>query len=241
MKYNLLQVRWCYNAIIWFAFFGIATTSVHAQSAIACPVLGAGSTTAKHELGINVFGLLDLHYHGLYPSPKIPRIGLLNGINYKRRVGRNAYRVSMDLYRDAFDIEKGNSDRSGYYAVHGNGMRGEIRLGFERQFLTTRFAPFAAIDIVGGFEKLELIGEGRGGFISQPEPEPYSYNTLSNRFGAALSVGFAYRFSKRITCSLESSAMVVLFDQHTYDTLGERSRFYLDPLRSVSLNYRMFR
>lgn len=191
-----LLPRWGCKAVIWCSFLGVASTSAPAQSTVVCPDIRGDCPKARHEIGVNGLGLVHFIYDPLYPRPKDPQVSVLNGISYKRRVGRNAYRLSMDVFRDAFESRQGSRERPGYYSAAGRGVRAEVRLGYEVQFTSGRLRPYAAADIVGRHEWLRLNGEGWGDLAWQREPEQYGYNITTMRYGPAISIGLSFRISK---------------------------------------------
>lgn len=226
VRSDRLRVRWIRKAVIWGSFFGMLTTPVHAQSAIACPDMGDDRPMNRHEIGLNMIGLVHFAYNSLYSRPKDPRVGILNGFSYKRRTGLNAYRVSLDMFRDDFEVGWSSTARHGYSSAIGSGLRTELRLGFERQFTSGRIRPLAAVDIVGRREHVRFSGDGTSGLYGPLEPMSHGYNITSMRYGPALSIGLAYSISKRFSCSMESSVLFVLYYQDDSD---------LDIMRSCRL------
>lgn len=229
-----------WRAIASLSFLWLASTSVLAQEALACPDMGDVRSTPKHEIGVNVLSLVHFAYNPLYSRPEYNRLSFLNGLSYKRRVGQNAYRLSMDMFRDAFEVGVHSIGRHGSSSATGSALRTELRLGFEHQFTSGRIRPFAAGDIVVRREHVRLSGEGTGGIYGLVDPEPSGYDITSMRIGPALSLGLTCRISKRFSCAMESSVLFVLYYQD--DSVLDVTRFqvYSDLLRSVSLNYHIF-
>ncbi len=223
--------------MIGFALVPLCAPMISAQTSVGSPDIDGTSTNARNEIGVNVLGLVHFDYDRLYPRPQGPRISFGNGISYQRWVGRGAFRFSMDLFRDAFEAGLGTRDGPKYFSATGTGMRTEVRFGYEHQFGSGRIKSYAAIDLVGGHERLRLNGEGWGDLAWQSEPEPYAYETSSVHYGIAPSVGLSWRLSKRFSCSMESSVLFVLINQEDNPPRGIHSKVYFDVLRSASVNY----
>lgn len=230
-------LAWGRAMIGWCCLSLLSATSVCAQDALACPSLGSDPKGRSHnEVGLNVLGLIYFNYDRVYPNPGYSRLSVLNGVSFKRRTGRNAYRMIAEVFRDEFEKRHGEISKPLYFAVTGSGVRTEARVGFERQFASGKFRPYGAIDLFGTYERLRLTGEGWGDPAWQPGPEPYAYDVSSTRYGVSASIGLSWKLSKHFSCSAENSWAFVLIE-HGSAPYWYRSRVYVDPLRSFSFNY----
>ena len=213
-----------------------APAVVNAQESFVCPDWEHDPKRARNEIGLNLVGAVYFGYDPLYPHPAFFRLSLLNGVSFKKRNGKNAYRASVDVFRDSFEARRGRHAAPGYYSTTGSAVRSEVRLGIEHRFTSGAVKPVLAIDFVGRHEHLHLDGEGWGDAAWQQQPEPFSYTSTTMRYGISASIGLSWTISKRFSCSAEGGAWVVLIDDPDVP-LGTRSPVVLDALRSLSLNY----
>lgn len=227
---RIVLAVWCCS--IWLAF-----APVRAQEALVCPDFDSGEQVTRNEIGVNLFSCVHFPYDPVYPHPDYSRMSIVNGIAYRRRLRNNALRASADVFRDYFDAKQGVPSVPGYFSAGASAIRTDLRFGFERQFNSRRFRPYAAIDVVAMRDVVRLNGEGRGGFVaSGSEPEPYQYTYSSMRYGTSASLGLYWRFSKRFSCSAEGGAWLVLIDDDAIP-YSARARVYVDVLRSFAISY----
>ena len=236
---DILQIKQYWTGascktIIWCSILALASTSVFAQSSEKRAAIG---DDPKNEIGVNMLGWVHFDYDLLYPRPKGPGFSLMNGVSYKRRVGRAAYRISLDVFRNTFEAGLGTRDRPKYFSATGTGVRTEVRAGYELQFTTGAIRPYAGLDLVASHERLQLSGEGWGDLAWQPEPESYGYDFSTMHYGTSVSIGLAGRLSRRFSCAMESSVLFILHDQESNSNIGNHTSVYFDAVRSFSLNY----
>lgn len=223
----------------WFCLARAASMQIHAQEAAVCPDWASDHQRTTNEVGVNTLALLYFDYDPLNSRPKQPRTSIGNGVSYKRRSGRNAVQASLDVFRDSFEASDGEPGVSRQYSfANGSAVRTEVRIGFEHQFVPGRVRPYAAIDLVGGHERVQLAGDGGGGdFVAPPVgSQSFGYDMSTLRYGTALSIGLSWRFSDHFSCSAESSCwFALMMETDTEDR--DRSTIIPDVLRAFSINY----
>ena len=211
---------------------------------LPCPAFGEKDTRYTSEVGLNLIGLVTIRYIEVLPNPVNPRLSVLNGVNFKRRSGRHAYRVSIDAFRNSFELGQGTPDKSPYFIIRGHSLRTELRVGYENHLTKTRFRPYWAVDVGLGYECTKADGEGRGGFMWGVEPGPYSYDLTTKRITAGLSIGISYRLSHYLSIGVETSVYGMYEQQeYTLSTTGgpgdPGTGFGVDPVRSFWLQYHL--
>lgn len=220
----------------WCCIVGFAPTQICGQDLLKCPSFGSDVAMMRGEIGLNLLGWVYFDYDPVYPRPSNPRSSIVNGIIYRRRIGNNAIRAGLEVFRDQFEASRGVYGISGYYSASGSSVRKELRLGYERKITCKRVNPYVAIDLVARLERVQLEGEGIGDVAWGWEIQKYAYDVRTLRLGPSVSIGLSWRFSGRFSFSAEGGAWLRLVggDNVPYTS---NTRIYYDVLRSLSIHY----
>lgn len=201
---------------------------------IVCPFLSGAQGTAgyKNEVGVHMFNLL-YYQPATLQSQQMRTINTFNGLLYKRHIGKNIVRSSVEYYQTKL-TRADQFPQPFYYSMWGNYYLADMRLGYERLFPMKAFAFYIGLDGVYKFRHLNGSYESYGDF------EPY-YKTGNFRYdyhylGFAPLAGFRYQFLGHFSVSAETS-MEQLYIVSSNDHSSVRRKMLFNPVRSVSISY----
>jgi hypothetical protein len=195
----------------------------------------------KNEIGLTLLRTLSLKssygYNTKYSST--PYFSFLNGISYKRIIGKNAIRIGAD-YRERND--KGTGDfigTSSYREIR-------YRMGYQRTIGDKVINPYFAVDLTIIDSKFQ--NEFSGGFIPSYLKEDLKYFG----FGIAPTIGLKIKLFKTLSLSAETNLELLWINKkgsqvkNSSDDISSRitnpinaTEFLkrINPLNTFSLNY----
>jgi hypothetical protein len=156
----------------------------------------------NNEIGLTLLRSVSLkNYYGYATNySTTPYFSFLNGISYKRNIGKNVIRVGFD-YRDRND--KGTGDFIGTSSYHEN----RFRIGYQRALKDKVVNPYFALDITLLHSKFQ--NEFSGGFFSNYLKEDFKYFG----FGPAPTIGLSIKLFRTFTLSAETNLELLWVDK----------------------------
>jgi len=143
----------------------------------------------KNEIGLTLLSVKS-NFEQWYSSS--PYLSFLNGIDYKRILGKSALRLGID-YRDRND--KGNGDFIGTSSYR----EGRFRIGYQRLILDKAIKPYFANDFT--FIHSRFQKEFVGGISASYLKDDLKYNG----FGLAPILGLKVQLIKTLSLSFETN------------------------------------
>jgi hypothetical protein len=143
----------------------------------------------KNEIGLTLFSIKS-NYEQWYSSS--PYFSILNGIDYKRVLGKNAIRLGID-FRDRND--KGTGD----FIATSRYREGRYRLGYHRLIGDKAIKPYFGNDFTYIHSKFQK--EFSGGIWSSYLKDELKYNG----FGFAPILGLKVQLYKTLSLSFETN------------------------------------
>jgi hypothetical protein len=143
----------------------------------------------KNEIGLTLCSIKS-NYEQWYSSS--PYLSFLNGIDYKRVLGKGAIRLGFD-YRDRND--KGTGD----FIATSKYREGRLRFGYQRYIMDKAIKPYVANDFTYIHSKFQK--EYSGGISASYLKDDLVYNG----FGFAPIVGLKVQLYKTLSLSFETN------------------------------------
>lgn len=196
-----------------------------------------GDTLLKNEVSVSIISL-NQNYGQEYTSDNY--FSILNGIKYRRHFARHAFRVGGE-YRNSWSAGHGD------FVGESRFIEGKFNLGYQYAFSERAIKPYMALDLIYLVSKLHSdFAGGYAGVYSE-------LNLHINGIGYAPTVGISFVIVEPLTISWEGNVEFLWFiekgtnirseqhnfqSRHTYPVNNRESYWFLNPLKSISLNYR---
>ena len=198
---------------------------------LALFVRAQDSTKVRHEIGINMFSVLEMDYDQFYywvnPDKRGFSMDYFTGIMYKYHFGNSAIRASFDYYYlddlfTEFDFQTNSSFK-----------KMEYRLGYQKTYGVKKATYFIALDLL-------YSGEYYDSDVDLGVPYQFFTRKIQNHYaGIAPAIGGSYQFAKHFSVSAEMNFRIALqwrksnIDDFQYKGVS----LILNPVRLLSINY----
>jgi len=176
------------------------------------------SDSPKHELGMNLFSVINIYpgksqHSSITPGDPFYKTGnnIFPGIYYKYHSGKNALRLSLDYFQKAHS-GMGSITFDPYtsfdYSYAGIMTNHDFKIGYQRSFGTRRVIPFIFSDLVFNYNKLTAAQN----IYLYTQYFPVSsvslpYYIEQYLFGISPGGGVKIRLSKNVVLTYEFSAI----------------------------------
>lgn len=210
----------------------------------------------KHELGLNLFSVMNVNIPGetkFHAQPDnvydVPTLNVPSGIYYKLHFGKNALRLSYDYFQKSYTeseyidlsmyISIGPAPSSYNYTYSGVKKEHELKIGYQRNIGKKRLTGFFAADLIANYNKFQGTNE----YLWHPEETYYSAPFYYEQYkvGIALAGGLKYLITKRLSLSAELSFAGIYTRSKDIAYKGSQLKTELalkmNPLRMIGIGY----
>jgi hypothetical protein len=190
------------------------------------------STSLLNEFGLNLYSMRHMRYAGIEEKKKnfnkktiIATHSFINGLYYKHYFGKNGLRTSFDLFQSInfFDFSSWNDG----YLYNTNLKAGELKIGYERLFMTKKIIPFAFVDFIYNYSKEKGFCTAFWRQILNEE----------HQIGGGIGLGLGYKPIKNLVLSIEINFQIYYSLIHDLEDSWkyESTVFKFNPVRQFSI------
>ncbi|MFC2110839.1 hypothetical protein ACFLQ5_00145 [Bacteroidota bacterium] len=185
----------------------------------------------KYECGINAFSLTKWRKDRyVYRSKSSLNSNLFPGVYLKRHFNKNAIRLSFDYRIIKLD------DENEYFTQSGKTKLGEVKIGYEREFMTKRLRPYINFDLSYYHSRSKGIYERFNGDACDAWTDMEFDNKLTE-YSLCPGSGMKFFITKRIILSYEFNLQFGLSKDSNIFGYGRSYKFFrFNPVRHLGIS-----